>query len=132
MHMISRDRFFWTTFYETDTETFLRDQILRNRNFFPRPNFQKWNPKPSKIKQKSRNREISKPKCQSLSWSPWPACTPASSPSSFKEMKMKKKSRLLLLPVTLASLFLFTSSLSLLSRFPTLLIWMTFCIFMSR
>ena len=33
---------------------------------FPRPNFPKLKPKPSKIWQKFRNREVSKPKCQSL------------------------------------------------------------------
>ena len=65
---------------ETDTEIFLRYQIFRNRDFFPRPNFSetetdtflprpnfpKPKPKPSKIWQKFRNREVSKPKCQSL------------------------------------------------------------------
>ena len=73
---------------------FFRDQISQNRNqdffprpnfsetknktFFPRPNFSKPKPrlffpkpnfpkpKPSKIWQKFRNREVSKPKCQSL------------------------------------------------------------------
>ena len=55
-----------------------RDQIFRNRDFFPRPNFFETEtetffpkpnfpkPKPSKIWQKFRNREVSKPKCQSL------------------------------------------------------------------
>ena len=50
----------------------------QNRDFFPRPNFSKPKPrlffrnqifpkpKPSKIWQKFRNREVSKPKCQSL------------------------------------------------------------------
>ena len=40
---------------ETDTET-----------FFPIPNFPKPKPIPSKNWQKFRNREVSKPKCQSL------------------------------------------------------------------
>ena len=40
---------------------FFRNQ---NRDFFPKPNFPK--PKPSNIWQKFRNREVSKPKCQSL------------------------------------------------------------------
>ena len=42
---------------------FFRDQIFRyrNRDFFPKPK-----PKPSNIWQKFRNREVSKPKCQSL------------------------------------------------------------------
>ena len=83
-----------TKFSETETETFFRDQFFskpkprlffpkpnlqkpklrlfsktkffRNRTetFFPKPNFPK--PKPSKIGQKFRNREVSKPKCQSL------------------------------------------------------------------
>ena len=70
--------FFRTKFSETETETFFIDQIFWNRNryfffmtkfletetFFPRPNFPK--PKPSKNWQKFRNREVSKPKCQSL------------------------------------------------------------------
>ena len=57
-----------------------RDQIFRNRDFFPRPiffetetetffpkpNFLIPKPKPSKNWQKFRNREVSKPKCQSL------------------------------------------------------------------
>ena len=42
-------------FSETETET-----------FFPKPNFPKPKPKPSKIWQKFRNREVLKPKCQSL------------------------------------------------------------------
>ena len=51
----NRDRDFFPrpNFFETETET-----------FFPKPNFPK--PKPSKIWQKFRNREVSKPKCQSL------------------------------------------------------------------
>jgi len=69
-----------TKFFET--ETFFPKPIFRNRNrdFFPRPNFfetetdtffpkqnfPKPKPKPSKIWQKFRNREVSKPKCQSL------------------------------------------------------------------
>ena len=36
-------------------------------DYFPRPNSLKSKPKPSKNWQKSRNREVSKPKCQSLS-----------------------------------------------------------------
>ena len=70
---------FITKFSKTETETFFRDQIFRNwsrdffwgqffliRNwdFFPRPNSPK--PKPSKNWQKSRNREVLKPKCQSV------------------------------------------------------------------
>ena len=51
----NRDRNFFseTKFSETETKT-----------FFPKPNFPE--PKPSKIWQKFRNREVSKPKCQSL------------------------------------------------------------------
>ena len=76
--------FFDTRYFET--ETCFRDQILQNRNphffsvtetetYFPRPNFLKHNPwffpwpnspKPSKDWQKSRNWEVSKPKCQPL------------------------------------------------------------------
>ena len=58
---------------------FFRDQILRDQTetFFPKPNFPKPksrpdSPKrvlPSKNWQKSQNREVSKPKCQSLP--PW-------------------------------------------------------------
>ena len=44
-----------TKFSETDTET-----------FFPIPNFPKPKPIPSKNWHKFRNREVSKPKCQSL------------------------------------------------------------------
>ena len=75
----NRDRDFLPrpNFFETETETFFRNQIFRNRDrdFFPRPNFletetetffPKPKPKPSKIGQKFRNREVSKPKCQSL------------------------------------------------------------------
>ena len=67
---------------ETDTKTFFRYQIFRNRyrdffcetkfsetdteTFFPIPNFPKPKPIPSKNWQKFRNREVSKPKCQSL------------------------------------------------------------------
>ena len=53
----NRDRDFFPrpNFFETETET-----------FFPKPNFPKPKPKPSKIWQKFRNREVSKPKCQSL------------------------------------------------------------------
>ena len=84
---------------KTDTETFFqdqifpkpkpilffRDQIFRNRDFFPTPNIPKprpnffetetetflpkqnfAKPKPSKKWQKFRNREVSKPKSQSL------------------------------------------------------------------
>merc|ERR1719470_473069 len=50
-----RDFFSDTKFSETDTET-----------FFPIPNFPKPIPIPSKNCQKFRNREVSKPKCQSL------------------------------------------------------------------
>ena len=50
-----RDFFSDTKFSETDTET-----------FFPIPNFPKPKPIPSKNWQKFRNREVSKPKCQSL------------------------------------------------------------------
>ena len=50
-----RDLFSDTKFSETDTET-----------FFPIPNFPKPKPIPSKNWQESRNREVSKPKCQSL------------------------------------------------------------------
>ena len=52
--LFSETKFFWN----------------RNRDFFPKPNF----PKPSKIWQKFRNREVSKPKCQSLmsgDWTGW-------------------------------------------------------------
>ena len=53
----NRDRDFFPrpNFFETETET-----------LFPKPNFPKPKPKPSKIWQKFRNREVSKPKCQSL------------------------------------------------------------------
>ena len=53
----NRDRDFFPRpiFFETESET-----------FFPKPNFPKPKPKPSKIWQKFRNREVSKPKCQSL------------------------------------------------------------------
>ena len=54
----NRDRdffFFRPNFFETETET-----------FFPKPNFPNPKPKPSKIWQKFQNREVSKPKCQSL------------------------------------------------------------------
>ena len=53
----NRDRDFLTrpNFFETETET-----------FFTKPNFLKPKPKPSKIWKKFRNREVSKPKCQSL------------------------------------------------------------------
>ena len=51
----NRDFFLRPNFFETETET-----------FFPKPNFPKPKPKPSKIWQKFRNREVSKPKCQSL------------------------------------------------------------------
>ena len=44
-----------TKFFETKTET-----------FFLKPNFPKPKPKPSKKWQKFQNREVSKPKCQSL------------------------------------------------------------------
>ena len=47
-------------FFFSETK-FFRNQ---NRDFFLKPNFPK--PKPSKIWQKFRNREVSKPKCQSL------------------------------------------------------------------
>merc|ERR1711973_839826 len=50
-----RDFFPRPNFFETETET-----------SFPKPNFPKPKPKPSKIWQKFRNREVSKPKCQSL------------------------------------------------------------------
>ena len=65
----NRDFFSETKFSETETETFFRVQIFfkpKPRLFFPKPNFPKPKPKPSKIWQKFRNREISKPKCQSL------------------------------------------------------------------
>ena len=78
----NRDFFSETKFSKTETETFFRDQIFRNRDrdffrdqifletetetLFPKPNFPKPKPKPSKIWQKFRNREVSKPKCQSL------------------------------------------------------------------
>ena len=85
-----RDFFYDTKFSETETETFFRDQIFpkpkpilffrdqifRNRNrdffprpnfsetetetFFPRPNFSKPKPKPSKIWQKSRDRDLNR------------------------------------------------------------------------
>ena len=63
------DIFSDTKFSETETETFFRDQIFpkpilffrdqifRSQDFFPRPNFSK--PKPSKIWQKSRDRDFS-------------------------------------------------------------------------
>ena len=72
-----------TKFSETETETFFRDQLFRNRNrdFFPIPNFPKPKPRlfvqnqilrnPLKNWQKSRNREVSKPKCQSLVQAFW-------------------------------------------------------------
>ena len=47
-------------FSETKTET-----------FFPRPNFPKPKLKPSKNWQKFQNREVSKPKCQSLAIRLW-------------------------------------------------------------
>ena len=49
-----------TKFFETKTET-----------FFPRPNFPKPKLKPSKNWQKFWNREVSKPKCQSLAIRLW-------------------------------------------------------------
>ena len=51
----NRDFFSETKFSETETET-----------FFLKPNFPIPKPKPSKNWQKYRNREVSKPKCQSL------------------------------------------------------------------
>ena len=51
----NRDFFSETKFSETKTETFFRNQILRDRNRNPSKNWQK-----------SRNREVSKPKCQFL------------------------------------------------------------------
>ena len=69
-------------FFETETETFFpkpnfpkpkprlfsETKFCRNRNrdFFPKPNFPKPKLKPSKIWQKFRNREVSKPKCPTL------------------------------------------------------------------
>ena len=78
--------FFFSETKFSETETCFRDQIFpipkprlffpkpkpilfpktkffryRNRDFFPKPK-----PKPSNIWQKFRNREVSKPKCQSL------------------------------------------------------------------
>ena len=60
-----RDLFSNTKFSETETET-----------FFLRPNSLKPNPKPSKNRQKSRNREVPKPKCQSL-WTILPQTVPS-------------------------------------------------------
>ena len=51
----NRDFFPRPNFFETETET-----------FYPKPNFLKPKLKPSKNWQKFRNREVSKPKCQSL------------------------------------------------------------------
>ena len=70
--------FFRNQIFQNRIKTFFQDQIFPNRNqyfflrpnfpkprlFFQRPNFPK--PKPSKNWQKFRNREVSKPKCQSL------------------------------------------------------------------
>ena len=60
--LFSETKFFRNRDFFSETNFFRN----RNRDFFPKPNFPKPKPKPSKIWQKFRNREVSKPKCQSL------------------------------------------------------------------
>ena len=48
-------------FFETETDTFLpRPNFSETETFFPRPNFSKPKPKPSKIWQKSRDRDLNR------------------------------------------------------------------------